>query len=250
MVEVAQAVLAGGPPADTVTITSPFAGQVIRDGAAGGMGRARLPQVGAEVMPDTPLVRLADPQAFIVVLQVPESRAHWLREGQPAQLASDDRGPLPGLAATVSWLAPELDPVLRTREVHLHLRDPPGRLLPGSLVQARLPAALGPDLEAVDPAQPAAIGTFTLVPRDAVLDTGVRQLAWRVARRDDAGRVQLQAVPLTLGPVVADASGRENFIVRAGLQPGDEVAARAAFVLDAQIQLAATAPILSRSDGR
>ncbi len=249
LVAVAQGILAGGAPVDTVTITSPFAGLVVLDAGPGAGARARLPQVGEEVMPDTPLVRLVDPQAFMVVLQVPESRAHWLREGMAANLASDDRGPLPDLPTTVSWVAPELDPVLRTREVHLHLRDPQGRLLPGSLVHARLPAALDSDLRPVNPADSAA-AAFTLVPSPAILATGIRHLAWRVASRDREGRPQLEAVPLTLGPRLTDAAGRDLTIVRTGLRPGDEVAARAAFVLDAQIQLAGTAPIAARRDER
>jgi membrane fusion protein, copper/silver efflux system len=96
---VARAILEGGSPVDTVTITSPFTGRVVLalEGEADAMS-VRLPQVGQEVMADSPLLRLVDPQAYMVVVHVPENRAHWLRVGQPARLASDDRGRVAGIA--------------------------------------------------------------------------------------------------------------------------------------------------------
>lgn len=236
----ARSVAAGGQPVDTVTIASPFSGLVVGDNTPdAAMSPARLPQVGQEVMADTPLLRLADPQRFIVALRVPETRAHWVRLGQTVQLASDDRGDLPDVAASVAWLAPDLDPELRTREVHLHLEDPQRRLLAGSLVSARLEAALGPDL---NPA--AAPATFTAVPKSAVLSTGVRHVAWRVAGRDAAGRLSFAIAPLALGPRLEDPSGHDVFLVRAGLQPGDEVATQGLFLIDAQAQLAGSPSLL------
>ena len=241
---VAQAVLAGGAPVDTVTLTSPFAGLVILALERGAMESAQLLQVGQEVMADTPLLRLVEPRAFMVVVQIPETRAHWLRIGQPVALASDDLGELPDLTASITWIAPELNAEIRTREVHLHLRDPGNRLLPGSLVSARVHAALAPDLQVADPAQPASIGRFTLVPKAAVLSTGVRHVAWRVVERQADGRVRFALAPLALGPRLEDDHGHDLYIVRAGLQPGDEVAAQGAFLIDSQAQLAGTSSLL------
>jgi Cu(I)/Ag(I) efflux system membrane fusion protein len=242
---VAEAVLAGNPPTDTITVTSPFAGRlVVAFDNQAGAGAVALPQVGQEVGADTPLVQLVDPEALIVTLNVPETRAHWLREGQPVRLASDDRGELPEVQAAVAWLAPEFDPLLRTREVHLHLRDPGQRLLPGSLVHARIEAVLGADLAAADPADPATWGEHTLVPKTAILSTGVRHVAWRVAARDADGRLRFELAPVALGPRLEDEAGNDLYVVRAGLAPGDEVAAQGAFLVDSQAQLAGTPSLL------
>jgi Cu(I)/Ag(I) efflux system membrane fusion protein len=235
----ADAVLQGGAPVDTVTILSPYAGTVVLGLEGEGMAGAKLPTVGAEVMPDTPLLRLVEPRTFMVVVHVPEARAHWLREGQAVRLASDDRGELPDVAARVTWLAPELNAEIRAREVHLHLSDPNGRLLVGSLVNARIEAALGPALEAAE--TPA---IFTLVPKSAVLSTGVRNVAWRVAGRENDGRIRFELAPLALGPRLETANGTDAYIVRAGLKPGDEVATQAAFLIDSQAQLAGTPSLL------
>lgn len=240
---VAEGIVAGGAPVDTITITSPFAGRVVMALEGEGMTVA-LPQVGQEVMADTPLLRLVDPEAYMVVIHVPETRAHWLRPGQPVKLASDDMGELPEVQATVAWVAPELNLEIRAREVHLHLRDPQGRLLPGSLVDARIEAVLSSDLAVADPAKPDSWGAFTLVPKTAVLSTGVRHVAWKVAERQRDGRVRFELAPLALGPRLEDEQGNDLYVVRAGLSPGDEVAAQGVFLIDSQAQLAGTPSLL------
>jgi Cu(I)/Ag(I) efflux system membrane fusion protein len=230
---VAQAVIAGGAPADTVTLVSPYAGVVLP-----GAGEAALPQVGTELAADAVLLRLGDPEARIVALQIPESRSRWVRVGQPVALLAEDATGLGPEAAEVAWISPALNPELRTREVHLHVRAAGDRLPPGAVVEARLRAALRPDLTPADPARPEDAGRFTLVPRSAILSTGVRHVAWRVAARLPDGRIRLELAPVALGPRLEDEEGGDLYVVRAGLRPGDEVAARGAFLIDSQAQLA------------
>lgn len=241
----ARAILDGAQPTDTLTIASPFSGLVVNYSsqisnlpsempAAGA-----LPQIGQEIMADTPLLRLVDPRSFMLVIHVPETRAHWLRVGQPVKLASDDRGELPDIEAAIAWVAPELNAEIRAREIHVHLRDPNQRLLAGSLINARIEAALGPDLNVAD-----APATFTLVPKSAVLSTGVRHVAWRVASRDAEGRTRFELASLALGPRLESDSGNDVYIVRSGLEPGDEVATQGLFLIDAQAQLAGTSSLL------
>ncbi|HEY1107933.1 MAG TPA: hypothetical protein VGE76_04850, partial [Opitutaceae bacterium] len=183
-----------------------------------------------------------EPRTFMLVIHVPEPRAHLLRVGQPVQLASDDRGDLPDVAARISWIAPELNPEIRAREIHLHLSDPQQRLLAGSLVNARIDATLDANLEAAAPDAPPAL--FTLVPKSAVLSTGVRHVAWRLAERLEDGRARFELAPLVLGPRLEDPQGNDHYIVRSGLKPGDEVATQGLFLIDAQAQLAGTPSLL------
>ncbi len=239
----AQTILNGGQPTDTVTIHSPFDGQVIVDEQEGAMG-ARLPEVGEELMADRPLLRLIDPHAFMVVIHVPETRARWIREGQPVQLSSDDYGELDNLTATVAWVAPGLDLEIRAREVHVHLRDEKSRLLPGSLVSARFQVALAPDLTPADWHDRATWGEFLLVPKTAVLSTGVRNVTWKVASRQRDGRLRFTLAPVALGPRLEDEAGNDLYVVRAGLAPGDEIATQGVFLIDSQAQLAGTPSLL------
>ncbi len=240
----AQAILKGGAPVDTLTITSPYAGRVVLEEGEGGGATMQLPKVGQEITADARLIRVVEPHSFMLVIHVPETRARWIRVGQPVKLASDDFGELPDIAATVTWLAPELNLEIRAREVHVHLRDPKEQLLAGSLVNARFEATLGSDLQIADSAEPETWGRFALVPKTAVLSTGVRHVAWRVMHRDDDGRVHFELAPLALGPRLEDEAGNDLYIVRSGLKPGDEVATQGIFLIDSQAQLAGTASLL------
>jgi Cu(I)/Ag(I) efflux system membrane fusion protein len=72
----------------------------------------------------------------------------------------------------------------------------------------------------------------------------VRHVAWKVAGRQPDGRLSFAPAPLALGPRLEDEAGNDLFIVRAGLKPGDEVAAQGAFLIDSQAQLAGTPSLL------
>lgn len=245
LADIARAIINGAAPVDTVTIKSPFSGRVVLSHETGkDTGDARLPQAGEELRAESMIVRLADLHSYIVVVHVPETRAHWLREGQPARLATDDRGELPDVAATISWLAPELNLEIRAREVHLHLHDPKGRLLPGSLVNARFEAVLDAELGPANPADEATWGKFTFVPKAAVLSTGVRNVVWRVAGREADGRARFELAPVVLGPRLEDEFGNDRYLVRAGVEAGDEIATQGAFLVDSQAQLAGTPSLL------
>lgn len=242
LADVANHVLQTGETVENVTIRSTIAGQVLLEDMT---AVDEALEVGREVMPDTQLLRLVDPDKLALVVRVPESRARFLREGQPVRIDSDDAGPLPDIEAHIGRLAVEIDPATRTREVRIWLDGARDVLQPGSLISARMHGALGPDLKPADPDDPDTWGRFPLVPKEAVLSTGVRHVAWRVAGRGANGALKFEIAPLALGPRIEDENGNDLFVVRAGLAPGDEVAARGAFLIDSQAQLAGTPSLLN-----
>lgn len=246
----ADAIIGGAKPVDTVTIYSPFAGRIVLPEASGmgGGEREELPEVGSTVAEDHPLLTVVDPTSYMIVVHVPEAQARFLRVGQRARVATDDAGELAGLDARIDWLASELNPEIRARETHIHVRDAQGSLFAGSLVSARFESILGPDLSPADPANPATWGKHLLVPKSAVLSTGVRSVAWRVAERKPNGTLRFELAPLALGPRLERESGEDVYLVRGGLKPGDEVATQGAFLVDSQAQLAG-APSLLFPDG-
>ena len=238
---VAQAIKEGKPPTDTVSITTPFTGQVLLDDM---VQADESMMVGKEITADTPLLRLVDADRLILVIHVPEARAWFLREGQSVDLASDDVGPLPGLDAKVGRVSSEINPETRTVEVRVYLSGARSRLRPGSLVKAGIKAVLGPDLKAADPEVPATWGRFSLIPASAVLSTGVRHIAWVMDRVNAEGHQHFTLAPLALGPRLEDADGKDQYVVRAGVKVGDQVAAQGAFLVDSQAQLAGSASLL------
>jgi Cu(I)/Ag(I) efflux system membrane fusion protein len=241
LADVADHVIAGHAPQEIITIRSSAAGQVLLSDMS---ALDEALEVGREVMPDTQLLRLVDPNRLVLIVHVPESRGRFLREGQSVLVDSDDAGPLPGLTATLGRLAAEIDPVTRAREVRIWLEGARDVLQPGSLVSARMRGVLGPELKPADPNDPSTWGRFALVPKEAVLSTGVRHVAWKLAGRTSGGQMRFVIAPLALGPRLEDENGLDLFVVRAGLQPGDEVAAQGAFLIDSQAQLAGTPSLL------
>ncbi len=242
LADVAEAISAGGAPTDTVTIRSPFGGRVV---VAGGSedDAAMLPEVGSEIMADRPLLDVVSPDAFMVVIHVPEQQARFLRLGQQVAIMTDDAGDLPDVDARIDWLAPDLSLETRTREVHLHLRDPKNRIFAGSLISARIEAALAPDMTPADPTDESTWGRFVLVPKSAVLSTGVRHVAWKLGDAMN-GDQQFTLAGLRLGPRIEDVDGSDRYIVRSGLVAGDVVATQGAFLIDSQAQLVGSASLL------
>jgi Cu(I)/Ag(I) efflux system membrane fusion protein len=240
----ADAIMAGGQPHDTVTLTSPYAGHVHSAMPGGGEGSPPV-QIGEQIAADRTLITLLDHEALMVKIHVPEIYSRYLRTGLPASIASDDLGELGGLDAHVDWLAPEINTEIRARELHIHLRDPSHRLLAGALIQARIHVALSQDLGAADPGDATTWGSFPLIPKSAVLSTGVRDVAWRQVTPATAERpARFVLAQLALGPRLEDESGGDNFVVRAGLRPGDVVATQGAFLIDSQAQLAGSPSLL------
>lgn len=238
---VADDIVAGKPARDTIIVHSPFAGSVLQTDVD--MINETL-SVGREVMPDTPLLRLVEPDKLVLVVHVPETRANWIEIGQPVRIDSDDTGPLPQIKAVVGRVAGEINASLRAREVRIHLSGAREVLSPGSLVGARFEVALGLDLKPADPSDRSTWGEFALVPKTAVLSTGVRNVAWKITGRDKSGRARFALAPLVLGPRIEDANGNDLYVVRAGLAAGDEVVTQGAFLVDSQAQLAGTPSLL------
>src|SRR5690606_39445347 len=58
--------------------------------------------------------------------------------------------------------------------------------------------------------------------KTAVLSTGVRNVAWRVAERQEDGSLRFELAPLALGPRIEDEGGNDVYIVRAGLARSEE----------------------------
>ena len=241
LAKVADAVIAGGQPTDTVTISAATSGQVLLQDMEK-TDEALL--VGKEVAADMPLLRLVDPDRLTLVLHVPETRAGFLREGQPVALVSDDRGELPEVKAVIGRVANEINIEIRTVEVRIYLTGARAVLRPGSLVTARMRGVLSPTLTPADPVAKDTWGTFALVPKSAVLSTGVRHVAWRLRPGEGKGPSHYEAVALWLGPRIESDDGQDLYVVRGGLKPGDQVATQGAFLIDAQAQLAGTPSLL------
>lgn len=184
----------------SVTITSPAAG-IVQD---------REVVLGAAVEAGTRVLRIVDLRELWLDAQVFEQSLPLVAIGQTAtaELVAFPGQPVQG---TVVFIDPMIDPRTRTATVRLTVPNPDLRLRPGMFATVRIEAELA--------------RTTVLVPREAIIDTGLRKLVF-VALTD--GHFEPRDVEIGL-------SGDDGSVqVLSGLQPGEAVVTSGQFLLDAE----------------
>lgn len=165
-----------------------------------GVVLTRNVEVGDTVTPGQTLFTLAMSGPTEILLPVNEQSIGNLRIGQPAQCVADAY-PDRHFAATVRFLAPQVDRATGTLEVRLHVPHPPTWLRQDMTVSADIVTAQR--------------ASALVVPNDALRQVDGAQATVLVLR---AGRAQPQRVTLGL-------RGLTLTEVRSGLAAGDEVIA-------------------------
>lgn len=136
---------------------------------------------------------------------------------KPGQEIEIDVPAYPGerFRSKVAAVDPVINPATRTARVRAELKDAGGRLLPEMYLQVRIKVPLG---------------TRLAVPRDAVLDTGERQLVFKSEGEN-----------LIPTPVQAGVEAEGWVEIKSGLAPGERVVASANFLIDSEAQFKAAA---------
>ena len=193
-----------GEVARTVTLQAPASGIVVEKNVV----------EGDRIMPGMTLFRIADLSRVWIEADVFEKDLGMVREGQGATATFEA---LPGrsFAARITYVHPTVSMESRTGRIRLELPNPNGALKPGMYARVTLdiPAAL-PSL---------------VVPRAAVLSTGVRSLVF--VQGSDGALVAREVVP-------GRTEGRDVEILE-GLSEGERVVSSAAFLVDAESNLGA-----------
>jgi Cu(I)/Ag(I) efflux system membrane fusion protein len=176
---------------------------------ASGVITARKAFPGVRVMPDTELYTLADLSTIWVEADVYESDLMNVRAGLRGEVTLPDNS---ALAGRVTYINPLIEPTTRTAKVRLEFGNPAMRLKPGMFLNVSLEVRQPPQL---------------VVPRDAVIDTGMRQLVLV-----DEGNSRF-----TLREIKVGTQGQEYYTVRAGLSAGEKVARNIQYLIDSETQL-------------
>jgi Cu(I)/Ag(I) efflux system membrane fusion protein len=186
---------------DTLTLRATLTGQVL----------SRDVLEGAYVEPKTELYRLADLSVVWVQAKVYEYELPHVHVNQPARVALLSE-PETWIDGRISFIEPWVQEASRTVKVRVAIPNPRLRLKPGMYANVRIEHDMGEGL---------------LVPEDAVLRTGERDLAFRAL---PGGR--FEPVAVTLGPRFGD-----QFQVVAGLAEGEEIVTSAVFLIDSESRL-------------
>jgi Cu(I)/Ag(I) efflux system membrane fusion protein len=187
----------------TLTWTSPVQGTLLRRDVVEGAPAGR----------NEVLLRIVDLSVLWLDAQLPESQLALVREGMPAH-ATFAAAPGHEVEGLVVFVAPALDEAARTATVRVEVPNAELALKPGMF--ARLVLA------------PTVVDDALLVPQEAVLDTGIRQLAWVAQGK---GRFESRAVRL-------GARGDDGMVaVLDGLTAGEHVVTSGQFLIDAESRL-------------
>jgi multidrug efflux pump subunit AcrA (membrane-fusion protein) len=170
--------------------------------------RKAFPQTA--VTPDMELYTVADLSRIWVLADVYEYELPFVRVGQAADITLSY---YPGRTwrGRVSFINPAVDPQTRTVKVRIELPNPRLELKPQMFTDVSLK---------ID------YGRHVVVPRDAVLDSGNRQIVFV------AGDGSFTPRDVKLGAQVDD-----NVIVLAGLKPGETIATSGNFLIDSESRL-------------
>ena len=185
----------------TLALHSPFSGFVLEKAAYKGMN----------VMPGIALYKLGDLSVVWLIADIYEYEILFIRLGQQASIQFSY---LPGETFTgkAIYISPLLDPNTRTAKVRFEFSNPHGKLKPEMFANVEMKIQLGQKLA---------------VPEEAVIDTGLRQIAIV-----DKGSGYFEPREIKVGAKV------ENYYeVIKGLKAGERVVTSANFLIDSESKL-------------
>ena len=195
----------------TMTLYSPIDGFVLH--------RNLFAQV--YVTPEMQLYEIADLSTIWVYVDIYEYEVPYVRSGQPATMRLSY---FPGKTHTgrVTYVYPTLDPKTRTVKVRLEFPNPDFELKPDMFAEVELKADYG---------------VQTLVPSEAVLDSGVRQIVF-VAK--PGGFFEPREIQV-------GARLENQYIVLGGLKPGETIVTSGNFLIDSESRLSTATGGMSHS---
>ena len=185
-----------------LTIYAPSSGIVMK--------REALP--GKYVEPGVTLYEIADLSTIWIHADIYESEVAHAKVGQPATVTFAAY-PAETFSGKVAYVYPTLNTEARTVRVRVEFTNPKLKLKPGMYGNVTL--------------QTDAVKTL-VVPKDAVLNTGLRQLVFM-----DRGQGRYEPTLVKLG-----RRSQDSVEVMEGLKEGDRIVTSANFLLDAESKLA------------
>lgn len=202
--------------------------------------------VGSSVEPGMTLLQVADLSAVWVEAEVFEKDVGFLQVGQRVE-ATVEAYPGRVFPGRVELIYPVFETATRTNRVRFVLENPQAELRPGMYATVRIETPLDtlplvrqameqrPRIVEVSAGGEKPQPRFLVIPERAVVDTGTKQIVY-VQRQPGL----FEGVEVQLGPrVELRENGRivDYYPVLAGLQPGENVAAAGAFLIDAETRL-------------
>jgi Cu(I)/Ag(I) efflux system membrane fusion protein len=208
------ALVRSGEPRRTLALRSPISGTVLQKQAF----------AGQYVMPQSDLYVVADLSTVWMQARVFQYELPHVALGMPATVSFTSLPSQP-LKGKIVFIDPVVDEVSRSAQVRIELPNPNGALRPGIFGDVAIAHAMGAGLT---------------VPASAVIRTGERDIAFRVASADRFVPVEVKISPVGFG---------DRFAVLEGLNAGDQVVTSANFLIDSESRLEAGAGSMAGMHG-
>jgi len=196
-----------GQPVRTLTLYSPVNGFVVQ----------KMVLKGTRVMPGEKLFDIVDLSTVWIISDIYEYELPMIKVGESAKITLSY---FPGreFSSVIDYVYPTIAAETRTAKVRFSIPNPGGQLKPQMFTNVEVKIDLGKKL---------------VIPDDAVIDTGVRQIVYV-----DKGEGLFEPREVDLG--IRAEGFRE---VLKGLKAGEKVASSATFLIDSEAQLKGVRPL-------
>lgn len=185
--------------------------------------------LGDHVMKGQPIYDIADLTKVWLLLDVYESDMTWVKKGDKVQISINS---MPGenFTGNISFIDPVIDPKTRVAKARVEMDNSSGQLKPEMFATGILKSELRNQKAAL------------VIPKSAVMWTGERSVVYVKEAAENGAHFKLREV--TLGPVLGD-----TYLVKEGLEEGEEIAVYGTFSIDAAAQLAGKPSMMNPSGG-
>jgi membrane fusion protein, copper/silver efflux system len=196
-----------GKVQNTVDILSTSSGVVL----------SRKVNKGDYVSPGTVLFEIADLSKLWVLFDAYENDLPYVNRGE---IITFTLQALPGeiFSGRITFIDPVIDPVTRVARIRVETGNGQGKLKPGMFATGMIRAI------------PEGYGENLVIPKSSVLWTGKRSIVY--VRQSGTSGYVFKMREIELGPVLG-----EGYVVRSGLNEGEEIVTQGTFSIDAAAQL-------------
>lgn len=209
-------IISSGKPIDQFPINADISGYVTE----------KKVNLGDYIKRGQSIYEIANLSKVWILFDIYESDMAWVKKGD---LISFTVSSLPGeqFEGKIAFIDPVIDPKTRVAKARLEVANKDLKLKPEMFVSGTLEAQLPIQSEAV------------VIPKSAVMWTGERSVVYV---KETTG----QGVSFLMRKVTLGSALGENYIIKEGLELGEEIAVNGTFSIDAAAQLAGKPSMMSR----
>jgi Cu(I)/Ag(I) efflux system membrane fusion protein len=175
------------------------------------------------------LYEIADISTVWILFDVYESDIPWVKQGDKVEFTVRAL-PIETFNGEISFIDPVINSVTRVASARVIIKNPGRKLKPEMFVRGVLKSRLDNEKEVI------------IVPKSAVMWTGERSVVY--VKNATSDKMDFMMRMVTLGPSLGD-----SYLIKEGLEVGEEIATNGTFSIDAAAQLAGKPSMMNPEGG-